>query len=317
MKSLSISSEKEDPFDNAPLVSVVIPLYKHATFIHSCLWSVYKQNYPRIELIVIDDCSPDESHKVATQFIEKYNSRFERVIVKSNGINRGAHFSLNRGIALAKGDLISFINSDDTYVENRLNIMVAKMLKNQSSFAFSSCNTIDENNHPYSEEVLCHKIYWRPFIAKARLPSLSWGLLWRQLTATTGNVVLTRKLAMTVGPFADFKYCHDWDFVLRASFYAEPLFVPEPLYNYRVYDDNSFRALNEYAEPETKQVIKDHFQRVMLSEPPNLLAAAPQNWPSLFDSLIEEISMREHYNSLYQPYRHTHRTVCNDLIINQ
>ena len=291
------------------LISVVVPAYNHEAFIVQCLTSIVDQTYEAIEIIVVDDCSTDMTFETARDFLERHKSRFRKISLMRNAANSGAHASLNRGIAASSGTYLSLMNSDDEYAPARLTTIVLKMRDENAAFAFSGVATIGPDGAPYWGEPLCHHIAYRPRVALMRYPSLSWGLLWRQLTASTGNIVVTRELARKVGPFCSLRYCHDWDFVLRCAFFAEPLFVDEALYKYRVHGANSFRALTGYAESETKSVIESYFARVKTATPPNVLAPAPQNWPSLFRLLVRQIGMETHLKSVYEPYLSHYRTI--------
>jgi len=292
-----------------PLVSVIIPSFRHELFIANCLESIVAQTYPAIEVILIDDASPDRSLDVANAVLTKYSSRFERIVVLANIVNRGAHFSLNRGLSVAHGVYISFINSDDEYDRDRLHVMIDAMEKRGSGFGFSAVETIDEASAPTYRETLSFDLRYRPLLLEHRMPSLSWGFLSGQLTASTGNIVVSRVLADKVGEFADLKYCHDWDYTLRAVFFVEPIMVHEPLYRYRLHGSNSFRNLTEAAAAESEYVLSNYFRRVMTATPVNHLAPAPQNWPGMFMDLLELTEARPFFERLYQPYRDCHRTV--------
>ncbi len=301
-------SPRRRSFDE-PMISVVVPAYNHENFIVQCLTSVVDQTYDAIEIVVVDDCSTDMTFEMARDFLERHKPRFRKISLMRNAANSGAHVSLNRGIAACSGDFLSLMNSDDEYTPDRLTTIVLKMRDENAAFAFSGVATIGPDGAPYWDDPLCHHIAYRPKVALMRYPSLSWGLLWRQLTASTGNIVVTRELARKVGPFCSLRYCHDWDFVLRCAFFAEPLFVDEALYKYRVHGTNSFRALAGYAESETKSVIQSYFSRVKTARPPNRLAPAPQNWPSMFPMLAQQIGMETHLRAVYEPYLSHHRTV--------
>jgi glycosyltransferase involved in cell wall biosynthesis len=292
-----------------PLVSVVIPSFRHEQFIANCLESIATQTYPAVEVILIDDASPDRSLDVADAVLTKYSSRFERILVLTNTVNRGAHFSLNRGLSVARGEYISFINSDDEYDRDRLHVMIDAMEKKGSGFGFSAVETIDEASAPTYRETLSFIVRYRPLLLEHRLPSLSWGFLSGQLTASTGNIVVSRSLADKVGEFADLKYCHDWDYTLRAIFFDEPVMVHEPLYRYRLHGGNSFRNLTEAAAMESEYVLSGYFRRVMTATPVNPLAPAPQNWPGMFMDLLELTEAKSFFERLYRPYRDYHRTV--------
>ena len=93
---------------NSPLLSVIIPVYNSETFLRKCLDSILHQTYPNIELILIDDGSTDDSVNICLDYTHQYTNI--RVVQSSNG---GASKSRNIGLRLAKGDYITFVDSDD------------------------------------------------------------------------------------------------------------------------------------------------------------------------------------------------------------
>lgn len=115
---------KEEKKDNYPLVSVIIPVYKVEAFLLRCLNSVSRQKYPNLEIILVDDGSPDSCGAICEEYASR-DSRF-RVFHKTNG---GLSDARNYGVAHCNGDYITFIDSDDyvsdDYVEYLYSIMVA------------------------------------------------------------------------------------------------------------------------------------------------------------------------------------------------
>jgi glycosyltransferase involved in cell wall biosynthesis len=292
-----------------PLVSVVVAAYRHEAFIERCLQSIVAQTYLNLEIIVVDDASPDGTPGVSERFLAQHASRFARVVTKRNTVNRGAHATLNRGMALARGSTISLMNSDDAYAAPRIEVMLDAMRAAGAPWSFSSVLTIDENDRAYFGDPLCHSIHWAPRIYGAMYPTLSWAFLKCQLTASSGNLLLSRDLVRRVGGFTDLKYCHDWDYVLRATLLAEPVWVPEDLYFYRMHGTNTFKGLGDVAETETRYCLRGHFTRVMSRRPLNDRAAAPQNWPGTFQALVEACGAASHLKAVYDPYERYHRTV--------
>ncbi|MDX2263824.1 MAG: glycosyltransferase [Hyphomicrobiales bacterium] len=292
-----------------PLVSVVVAAYKHEAFIEACLRSIERQTYARLELILIDDCSPDATFDIASRVAAKSAKRYARVVVKRNAVNRGAHFTLNRAASLAQGEYISFMNSDDAYAPTRIEAMTSALARSGRRWGFSGVLTIDADGQPYFDETLCHHIYWRPHVYSRRLPSLSWCFMPFQATASTGNLFVERALHERIGGFADLKYCHDWDYALRAVFEAEPAFEPQDLYLYRIHGANSFRSLSDVAEADTRYCLRGYLSRAMSRRPVNPLAPSPANWPTLFHPLIQTLGLQSHVKALYDPYQPHHRTV--------
>ncbi len=91
-----------------PLISVIVPIYNVEKYLSECLLSIQKQTYPHLQVILIDDGSTDQSASIAQQFVDT-DSRF--LLLRQ--ANAGQSAARNRGIELATGDYISFIDSDD------------------------------------------------------------------------------------------------------------------------------------------------------------------------------------------------------------
>lgn len=100
--------------DDNPLVSVVVITYKSANTILETLESFKQQTYKNIELIVSDDCSPDNTVEVVEEWIKNNSSYFVTVQLLKNSQNIGPSGNLNRGIKAATGEWIKSLAGDDT-----------------------------------------------------------------------------------------------------------------------------------------------------------------------------------------------------------
>jgi glycosyltransferase involved in cell wall biosynthesis len=89
-----------------PLVSIIIPCYNSERFIEEAINSAINQTYKNIEVIVINDCSTDKSLDIITSFSSKIH-------IENFLVNQGVQRARNRGIELAKGEYIKFLDSDD------------------------------------------------------------------------------------------------------------------------------------------------------------------------------------------------------------
>lgn len=99
---------------NEPLVSVVMPAYRCAATIRTAIESVMEQDVP-LELIVIDDCSPESLEEALTPYRED-----PRVTIVRNEQNMGAAESRNRGVAMAQGRYVAFLDADDIWMPGKL-----------------------------------------------------------------------------------------------------------------------------------------------------------------------------------------------------
>ncbi len=292
------------------LISVIIPCYNHGLFIEEAILSIYEQDYNKIELIIIDDNSVDNSYEKICKLLENraiYN-RFSKVVISRNKKNIGAHATLNKGLSLASGKYIALMNSDDRYHKNRLSIILSMMKEKCRDFAFSNYQFITDE-----EELLIDQLYLelqdsiRMF--SSQCPSIGFIFLQQQIALSTGNFIFTKELHRKIGDFLPLKYCHDWDFVLRAITLTEPLFVDEPLYQYRVHRTNSYKSLGILVESDSAFVLSSYFANIGAMKTKNFLAPTPYNWPGVFDVFIKKYNLLDMYVSACHGYFPRHMTV--------
>lgn len=288
-----------------PLVSVVIPYYQHKQYIDNCISSVVQQTYESIELIIVDDCSPDGSGNYVQQILQ--NQRLlQRFSNKINFIhldkNQGAHFAINHGISQSNGEYIAILNSDDLYHPDRLRSMISLMKKEQKEFAFSGVNYMDDNGKSVDQSDGWVRIATEIQEKIEEFPTIGFACLVGNPGISTGNFVFTKNLSQSTFGFRDIKFCHDWDFLLQCICYTEPLFIRDKLYYYRVHENNTFKILQKDGTQidDTAYVLKHYFDSVRLKKTVNPLAPSPFNWPGYFDLFISLYKYEEHYKkSIY------------------
>ena len=115
----------------AGLVSIIMPSYNTADYISDSIRSIQAQTYQNWELIIVDDCSTDNSVEVIRSFNEP------RIKLLKNEINSGAAVSRNYALREAKGKWIAFLDSDDTWVPEKLDKQIKFMEENNYSFTFT------------------------------------------------------------------------------------------------------------------------------------------------------------------------------------
>ena len=102
-----------------PLVSIIVPIYKVEQYLRRCLDSIVNQTYTNLEIILVDDGSPDACPQICDEYAKK-DKRIE-VIHKKNG---GLSDARNAGLEVCKGEYISFVDSDDWVDENYIDILI-------------------------------------------------------------------------------------------------------------------------------------------------------------------------------------------------
>ncbi len=282
----------EDEADNDhDLVSVVVPSYNHARHVRQALLSVADQDYRNLELIIVDDASMDDSVERINSLVaeEAFSERFGgRVDVIVNDRNLGAHATINQGLRRASGSFLTVLNSDDSYHPSRVSRLAAALRTTPAEFAFTGVAFMDENSEMLDErdpEVVRLRNHQESI---GRFPSVGFACMCSNVTLSTGNMFFSMKLFDSIGNFEDLKYCHDWDFLLRAVLISEPVFVPEAFYCYRLHSTNSFRLLDHIAEEETMTVLARYFESVRRGEFVNSIAPSPKHWPGVFEKVMTE-----------------------------
>jgi len=130
--------------DSKKIISIVTPNFNCERFIAQTIESVLAQTYPDWELIIVDDCSTDNSYQIALAYAEKD----KRIKVIRNEKNSGAAISRNNALDFAKGEYIAFLDSDDLWEPYKLEKQIEFMQKNDCDFCFSRYDLIDEENFP-------------------------------------------------------------------------------------------------------------------------------------------------------------------------
>ncbi len=115
-----------------PLVSVIVPVYNCATDLPRCIESIRRQTYERLELLLVNDGSSDTSLQLCRMY-EGVDRRI-RVIDKANG---GVSSARNAGLALATGELIQFVDSDDYLIPEATALLVERMLEEKTDLVIS------------------------------------------------------------------------------------------------------------------------------------------------------------------------------------
>lgn len=107
-----------------PLVSLIVISYNQQKYIQDCMVSLLELTYPNIELLYLDDCSPDGSYEQACRYLNDLRKKYTDVRFIGNETNRGLINNLNRLVTESKGKYVKFIAADDFLTENSIDLMV-------------------------------------------------------------------------------------------------------------------------------------------------------------------------------------------------
>lgn len=211
-----------------PLVSVVMPVYNAARFLRQAVDSVLCQTYRNIELIMVDDCSVDES----MQIMLEYQKKDARVRIIAGERNQGVAHVRNRGIQAANGAYIALLDSDDVWELTKIQKQVDLIRKEQADIVYCSLDFIDENG----------TMIKKPFIVPAKTDYEK--MLVR--CAFTCSTIMVESDLLKAHPFKS-EYYHE-DFLLWMELMALPVkAVGEPavlMHNRQVIGSRSNNKIN-------------------------------------------------------------------------
>lgn len=272
-------------------VSIIVPCYNHERYVTQCLASLDAQDHEDLEIIVIDDGSKDATW----EHISRYRWRANRRVKTLRVPNGGAHAAINRGMDMATGEFITVCNSDDYFAPQRISRLLRAMQTNDTPLVFSGVRCVDSQGHDITDSWPFAQDLHRKQLEIREHPSVGFAIVLTNVAISTGNMLFRRSLLEQIGYFRPYRYCHDWDFLLRSLLIGEPVYVPEPLYFYRLHPGNSFLALQEAAAHECPELMRRFMKATMTQRFANRLAPSPRNWPGFFEYFIEAHG--------YQPYQ--------------
>ncbi len=197
------------------LVSIIMPAYNSGRFIRHSIESVLAQTYTVWELLIVDDCSSDNTQEVATAISDS------RIHYMRNEQNMGAARTRNRALRAAKGRYIAFLDSDDLWNPDKIEKQIAFMQQNGYAFTFTDYQIMNEDGSLQNKTL--------------HMPA---SLTYRQYCCNTAIGCLTVMIDLQqTGPFEmpDIRSSHDmglWLDIMKRGFTAYSF--PECLASYRI-----------------------------------------------------------------------------------
>lgn len=218
-------------------VSVIIPTYNRANYLQLTLDSVLNQSYRNIEIIIIDDGSPNDETEV---LCGRYNNVQYYRINNSGGPAKPR----NEGLKKCTGDYIAFLDDDDIWFSNKIEEQV-KILEQSKSFGLvhSYCNVIDENGNPINQMV------GKPGNIEVKHGDVKMRMIgnWTLMMPTP---LVRRSVVAQVGYFNETipAALEDVEFWTRCSFYTKFYYLDKALASYRQHSDNISTSNKNYVD---------------------------------------------------------------------
>lgn len=232
--------------------SIIIPVFNRQATLSETVESCLAQDYPLVEVILVDDGSGDDSPAICAALAAERQGPQRRVIFLTQA-NSGACVARNRGLDQARGEFILFLDSDDTIPPNKLSRQISAMRREQADCSICDFVTIDSEG----KEIARYRndLAPRDFITRLKSPSNS-AIVMRRNS-------MPEKLRWNVA----LRRMQDFDFMLRylagVSSFA---YVPEPLYSYRLHQGP--RISDSYRQGMPYMEMFRSMQRHLASSPP-------------------------------------------------
>lgn len=216
--------ERDYPESMFPLVSVIIPTYNSGSYLKEAVESALGQDYPNLEVIVIDDGSTDESLSLLRPY-------FNRVLIISSQ-NFGAASARNFGILASSSEYLAFLDSDDKWLPNKISVQVKQMLEEKLDLIYCAGQEFGTTSKVGKVHVPMFKGDCYQFFKK--YPS-------RDIVAIGPSGVVLKKSILHKSGIFDTKIpapSEDWDFFRRYSRYAKFGYCADVLVLRRIHENN-------------------------------------------------------------------------------
>ncbi len=218
-----------------PLVSIVTPSFNQARYLEATIQSVLSQTYPRLEYIIVDGGSTDGS----VDIIKKYESKLAWWVSEKD---KGQTDALNKGFTHAKGDILAWLNSDDTYEPGAISEAVHLMQQNpEIGLLYGDANYINEEGRVIGKFPAAQTDLKRLREGYVHIP--------QQATFFRGN------LWREVGPLdPSFYFAMDYDLWVRLAAHSQVKYVPQTWANFRLHTAGKTIAADDRCWPEMVRV---------------------------------------------------------------
>jgi glycosyltransferase involved in cell wall biosynthesis len=224
------------------MISIVLPTYNGERFIKQSINSIINQTYKEWELIIVDDCSTDDTFNI----VEKYGERDNRISVIHNEVNQKLPASLNIGFKKAKGDWFTWTSDDNVFMPDALEKMYKELMNDQSiDFVYSNYIVIDPDDFMLFEVITGpeEEIFLKNNIGACFL--------------------YKKELHQMLNGYDKKKFLvEDYDFWIRAYEKYKFKHIAKELYYYRIHNSSLTAERKESIRAATIRLLEEHYQSI-------------------------------------------------------
>ena len=228
--------------EQTPLVSIVIPAYNHARYLDEAIRSVLRQDYPRVELLVLDDGSTDGTRAV----LEKYGTAFHW----ETQPNMGQSATLNKGWQRARGEILGYLSADDALMPDAVRASVACLQEHpEAVLTYPDFNLINPDSQVMREVQAPEYDYYQMVV---------------EIVCPPGPGAFFRRRAFEAagGWDVDLRQIPDYEFWLRLALQGPFRRIPRVLASFRAHEESqSFARSDERKAEEPRRVLAAYLAR--------------------------------------------------------
>lgn len=236
------------------LISIIVPIYKVEKYLKKCIESILKQTYKNIEIILVDDGSPDNCGKICDDY--KQMDKRIKVIHKNNG---GLSEARNYGIREARGDYLLFVDSDDFIAENICEILINNINKYSADMVICNFYYVFENKKAIKNEMSSKKdvqvlekenIIREYFLNYSVDLNVAWNKLYKKDIFKGMNAILFPVGKLHEDTYIMYKIYYNLNRLVR---------INKPLYYYRQRNDSIISSFSIKNVKDIIGYIKDYY----------------------------------------------------------
>ncbi len=236
--------EKVDKYGDMPLVSIVTPSYNQGEFIKATIESVLNQDYPNIEYFVMDGGSTDST----VEILKSYGDRIHWVSEK----DAGQADAVNKGIRRANGQIIGWLNSDDTYLEGAVSKMVSYFKEHPDTDMVYGEGYYTSKEGEITERYLTEKYDYHRLAEMCIICQPS-AFFTKEIVEKVGMLDVEHQLSM------------DYELWLRMAKAGKIAYIPDYIATSRMYEENKTLSRRTEVFEETCKAVKKHYNYVPIS----------------------------------------------------